>query len=211
MTDQTDTLNVRIKQIPGPNEQLVHATTKVCLVAGNRRARYLEPGDVVALNRELAQDILSKIPGYVELTAEPANRPLYYATVNDAEMTSQSYNPITAGRAEEAKAAMARIQEEINQGALNAPGEVDLATRKAQLDAREAELNAREAQLKAQQLVDSDTLEAQLDADLEDYKPDPNNAHSREAIKQEIVEPPAESVADNPAPTPRKRRRPKAS
>ena len=160
--------NVRIKTLPPPSEgELPRAvTTKIFLVDSRPRedgsvARPLEPNEVVELDHELAQLALARLPHELELTLDPATRPLYFSDADKAAMTSQSFNPNTHGRAEQAKAAMAEMLEEAQSGESVAEAESIIERQERQI----AELQAQVEALLGQQT--EETLEDVIDADLD--------------------------------------------
>lgn len=175
------TINVRIKTIPPstPGGEPRSVTTKVFLVEqkmieGVGFPRALEPGDVVALKDEVAMEYLKKLPFELEMTAEEPTRPLYFENRDIAHQTSRNFNPRSAGRAEEAKAAMAKVLAEAQ-----APEAQAELKRVQELDAREAALVERE---KALGLM-GPTPEELLDAELADT-PAANNALSPEDMRR---------------------------
>lgn len=171
--------NVKIKTFPsGVGGESTPATTKVFLRSGSekkRGCRPLEPGEVVALDDAEAKTLLEVMPNYLEVTFEKPTRPLYFSSQSEAELTSASFNPSTYGRADEAKKAMEAVKTAMD---IQAAKEQELAEREAAIARRELQLD----------LIDDNTeptVEDQLDADLEGYVPDANNAVSRDGLSRE--------------------------
>lgn len=202
-------IGIKIKMFPGgPDMEGVPATTKVFIRPGSEQrkgCRPLEPGEIVHLDKKEAQSLLEALPNHVEMTFEPPTRPLYYNSQYEAEITSMNFNAVTAGRADEAKAAMNKMREDMASGAYddNSP------SRTMTPEERIAEL---EAELAAVRNAQNSELEERLDADLEDYTPNPDNIHNRESIHGEIAQAQRDAeekqaVADNAKPTSTRTRR----
>jgi len=159
------TINVRIKQFPPEHKDGAPrpATYKVFLRSGaemREGCRPLEPGEVVALDDDEARALLQHLPFELEVTMDPPTRPLFFRNSDEAQLTSQFYNPATAGRAEQAKAAMKQAMEDAN-----APENQKRIEEINALEAREAAIRQKEIELGLR--PDPDALEKSLDAELE--------------------------------------------
>lgn len=181
-----------------------YATTKVFIRAGcSNGNRPLEPEEVVTLDKAEADPLLRKLGDLLTVTDEPATRPLVFSSQHEADMTSMDYNPATAGRAEEAKAAMKKIAEEMADGTYEQTPMPDMAELQASLDEREQaiiqreiELGIRTAPVTSYPTPEQTELETQLDADLQDYEPSPDNAVTRESIEEERKKAKAEAKTE---------------
>lgn len=145
-------INVRIKLLPPstPGGEPRAVTQKLFLRSGAEMAtgcRPLEPGEIVALEDDEALNALSKLPYELERTELPPTRPLYFRNLDEANMTSQFFNPNSAGRAEQAKKAMQQMWEDAKKPENAATMEVinDLEQREAAIAAKEIELGLRKA------------------------------------------------------------------
>lgn len=214
-------INVRIKLLPPANPGgEPRAVTTRFWIRGNvdvrAGARPLEPNEVVALDAVEARIILAKRPYELEQTFDPPTRPLFFRNQDEADMTSQSFNPATAGRAEEAKVAMKAAMEEANTPEAKAE-----AQRLLGIEEREEAVRQREIELGL--IENPNELEDRLEEDLEGYVP-ANNTVITDAdantLREEAEEPAptrevvvAEAItadpvtAETPNPAPRRRRR----
>lgn len=186
-------INVRIKLIPSQTaDGTPHAvTTKVFLRAGSemrKGCRPLEPGEVVALDDEEAKALLAKLPYEMEMTLEPPTRPLYFENADQAAMTSQFFNPSSAGRAEQAKSAMQEMLKQAN----DPKAEEEIARINA-LEDRERKIREREIELGL--VEDAQTFEDELDVALKD-EPVGDNKLSPAELKARQAEAIAELAQD---------------
>lgn len=188
-----ETINVRIKMFPG--EPPRPATTKVFLDKKKlgRNARPLEPGEIVEMPRAMAEEFLAHLPYELEMTMEPANRPLAFENERQAAMTSTQNTMIN--RSELIKAAhqaeVAKVREDME--------------KRNELVAREEAIARREAELGI-----GEPAEVQAEEPEDDYVPK-NNAVVQEDLDnlRKEVERKAEedsAVTEASAPPPRKRR-----
>lgn len=203
------TTNVRIKTLPPavPGGAPRAVTDKVFLVQQRKvealgYPRTLEPGDVVALSDEEAQTALRRLPHELEITLDAPTRPLYYPSADEALMTSARFNPTSAGRAEQAKAAMAAELE-----AAQAPA---AQARLAEVQAMEERLAAIERREIELGLRPDPNAPTELDAELESV-PATNNAAAPDDLKQAVEEAAAaagagDEVAKTEPPAARRRR-----
>ena len=201
-------INVRIKLLPPdvPGGEPRAVTQRVFLRPGAEMAkgcRPLEPGEVVALEDDGAREAIRKLPFELEIAEDPPTRPLYFRNADEARMTSDSFNPNTAGRVEAAKEAMKRMLEDAQSE--NAQVMMDAVN---DLERREAAIRAREIELG---LVDAPPDEAALDDDLQDYVPE-NNAMTTAELKEIREKAAAEREAEGAeaAEPPKQRRRRRA-
>ena len=203
-------INVRIKQFPAevPGGAPRPATTKVFLRSGAEMrsgCRPLEPGEVVALEDDEAQALLAHLPYELEMTLDPPTRPLFFKNADEAQLTSQFYNPATAGRAEQAKEAMKRAMAEAN-----APENQKRIEEINALAAREEAIRRREIELGL--IPDPEAVEKQLDDELEsegvvasDNVMTPEELEALRQSEASIAR--AQDPAPEPATQPRRRRR----
>lgn len=130
-----DTINVRIKMMPGNPPR--PATTKVFLDRKKlgKNARALEPGEIIALPKSMAEELLNHLPYELEMTLEEANRPLAFASQHEAAITSTQNSMINRSELIKAshQAEVAKVREEMK--ARN-----DLMAREEAIAKREAEL-----------------------------------------------------------------------
>lgn len=217
----TDKINVKIKMFPSmtAHGQPTPATTKVFLRGHEdvlKGARPLEPGEIVALDKDEAMQLLAHCPLEVEMTLEDPTRPLFFRNRHEAEITSQFYNPSSAGRAEDAKKAMARMLEDAQNEDNTAVMDVinDLDDREAKIRAREIELGLREPEP-----GEDDELMGSIDKELDDYQASNNTlsdgelknirdaaAAEREAAGGAAPAPSTEATVPTTAPRRRRRR-----
>ena len=215
-------INVQIKQLPPttPGGEPRAVTTKVFLreVQGaDGYCRPLEPGEVVALEDDEARHALASLPYELEMTMNDATRPLYFRNADEAAMTSEFFNPNSAGRAEQAKQAMANMMEDAAK-----PENIALVEQANELAAREQAIRDREIELGI--IEDPSAMEDTLDKELEDYEPS-NNTLVPSEFKQELADleqegaevaqpemkrdqpaEPDQAAAETPAPRRRRRR-----
>lgn len=129
-----ETINVRIKTFGNPPRP---ATTKVFLdkKAFGRHARALEPGEIIEMPFDAAKEMLDHLPGELEMTLDPANRPLAFENQHQAAITSTQNTMINRSEQVQAahQSAVAQMQEEMRK-------RNDLLAREEAVARREAEL-----------------------------------------------------------------------
>lgn len=94
-------------QLLDPNEKV----GKSKLTHRDKGYRALEIGEVIDFPDEEATTLLQSSNGVLEITTEPANRPLYFGDPGTAKVTSNFYNIDSPEREEEQKKGFARVAE----------------------------------------------------------------------------------------------------
>lgn len=164
-----DKINIKIKTFGGgfDGEGEMVATEKFFLRGGSelrKGCRWLEPGEIVALDAEEARTLLSLAPGHIEITLEPANRPLYFRNQSDADNSSK-FTAKFYGRAERAKVAMAALMREMEEEAA-----------KAEIESYNDPVEPVEEPIDEPEPDPRSDLEKALDKELENYEPQDNAA-----------------------------------
>lgn len=167
-----ETINVRIKMFPGNPPR--PSTTKVFLDkrALGPNARPLEPGEIVAMPKLMAEEMLRHLPYELEMTMEDANRPLAFENQHQASMTSTQNTMIR--RSEQIKAAheaeVAKVREEMK--------------KRNDLIAREEEIARREAELGIGQSEPEPASPPKFTIDDEDVREPRHNAMTRDELDE---------------------------
>ena len=166
-----ETISVRIKLMPGNPPR--PATTKVFLDRKKlgKNARALEPGEIVAMPRDLAERFLKHLPYELEMTMEPPNRPLAFEDQHQAAMTSTQNTMIN--RSEQIKSAheaeVAKVREEMKA--------------RNDLIAREEAIARREVELGLNQPAAETAIAPKFTMDDEEVREPRNNALSADELE----------------------------
>ena len=175
-----ETINVRIKLTPGNPPR--PATTKVFLDKKRfgKHTRALEPGEVIALPRDAAEEMLNHLPYELEMTMDEATRPLAFKSQHEAAITSTQNTMIN--RSEQIKsahqAAVERVREEMRE-------REELIRREEAIARREAELGLAgpnsEKHIEAEPSV-GDVTQVSVALLDEEVREPRNNAMSRDEL-----------------------------
>jgi hypothetical protein len=138
--------NIRIKSF-GSGKYHRTAATKVFIrdsTETRKGCRWLEPGEIVAMDDDEAAALVKASNNTLEITLEAPNRPMYFSNPS-AAADSSMHNVAYPGRADEAKKAMEKelqlMQEKAAQDKVKAD---QLNSREEAIRLREIELGLRE-------------------------------------------------------------------
>lgn len=138
---------IKIRSFRNSDNQLISATSKFFFRDGNEYVRngtrWLEPEEIVELPDEEVRQLLVNCSGVIEITMEPANRPISFGSVVEAEATSM-FAPKLPGRAEKAREEMDLVKEQMAEEAAKAAEEEREKIREEEREKIRAEIRAEE-------------------------------------------------------------------